>query len=170
MAETSWDVWGWLWWGILVMKDMKSQLAIFCNQASFQWWYWIKFSWTVAKEIPFRSWNNAGCCSLKTWKWTPLQKRKSTWLTECRETELLPAWNLHFYVLVSLAWEVILYVNKRELGHQLSHKPLYLHVTTPAPPARCAGTMVTKVLWEWPTNVSFNLRSGCERMPGAYTT
>lgn len=33
--ETSWVLWGWLYWGLLTMDDSESELSIFCNQARF---------------------------------------------------------------------------------------------------------------------------------------
>ena len=76
-------------------------------------------------------------------------------IIEPRESKLLPAWSLHPYALVSLAWEGTLQVTERETWHQLSHKNLDLQSVLPA---SYAGALLVQKLREWPYNVWLNLR------------
>lgn len=58
-VETSWNLWGWLQWGRLVMEDINSELAVFVAKKDFQWWACIAFGWVVGwggpTEIPKQS-------------------------------------------------------------------------------------------------------------------
>lgn len=52
--------------------------------------------------------------SLKTDSRAPLIRTASTQYIKPRELKLVPAWSLHLYILVTLAWEATLKVTERE--------------------------------------------------------
>lgn len=71
-------------------------------------------------------------------------------LIECREVDLVWAWSLHLYVLVSLAEKILNMLQKEKPDTNPAIKPFHLQYVLPS---IGAGAMVTENMWEWPINV-----------------
>lgn len=67
----------------------------------------------------------------------------------------MSTWSLHLCVLVYLLWKGTLQDAEGDTWTLTSHKILDLQSVLLA---GCAEAMVAQNLWEWPTNVQFNLR------------
>jgi hypothetical protein len=149
-----------------VMKDMESQLAIFCNQASFQW-FWVTSVELLAKEVPFRSENSAGRLLLSENLTAGLHCRGGHPHSSLNVQNQAGACTEPSFLCFSLWHEKSLYkLMKEELGHPLSHKALHIHLVLLA---RCIGAMVTKSCGCGQPMFGFTWGRCYERMPMPYT-
>ena len=141
------------------MEDKESEPAIFCSQArllmvgiGYIWLScWVRGSPGYRQTTQTDS--RTEDFSLKTDSRAPLLRTTSTQLTECSKIKLVPTWNLHLYVLVSLVWESTLWATERETWTLIQpHNP---RPTICSACKMCWGHGGTELV---PTNIWFNLR------------
>lgn len=142
------------------MEGMQSNWLSFVSRQGFQWWAGLDLVEFLAKGShgvlqTSQADARTECHSWITDSEAPFPRTTFTQLVAHWQVELLPVWSLYPYVVVSLMWEGTLHITERETW--ISAQPQNPDLQSVLP-ARHAGAMVALNLWEWQTNVWFNLR------------